>query len=206
LTKARTWYKIGTMKRIGLLSILPLILLLACRSGPHPIEPIPAEPPFAGAAEDDGVQAAEAEAFDPARISADLYESTMAELRAFIEGLNAIIRARNYTAWVSYLSESYYAEINSAEFLARRSEELFRRDQIVASNLGRDPRRVQKRVLRTSRDFFYNVVVPSRSNDRLDDISFVDENRVKAYTVDSRGNRLVLYDLKIIDNRWRIIN
>ena len=197
------------MKQIGLLSILPVILVLSCHSGPHPIEPVPAEPIVAeAAAADENAPAVSADpaVFDPAAISADMYASTMAELRVFIEALNAIIRARNYTAWVSYLSESYYAQINSQEFLARRSEELFRRDQIVASNLGRDPRRVQKRVLRTSRDFFYNVVVPSRSNDRLDDISFVDENRVKAYTVDSRGNRLVLYDLKIIDNRWRIIN
>jgi len=195
------------MKQIGLLSILSVILVLSCQSGPQPIEPVPVEPiaPVAEAVVEEDAPVAPV-VFDPAAISADLYASTMAELRLFIETLNAIIRARNYTAWVSYLSESYYAQINSQEFLARRSEELFRRDQIVASNLGRDPRRVQKRVLRTSRDFFYNVVVPSRSNDRLDDISFVDENRVKAYTVDSRGNRLVLYDLKIIDNRWRIIN
>ena len=72
--------------------------------------------------------------------------------------------------------------------------------------MGRNPRLVQKRILRTPRDYFDNVVVPSRSNDRVDDISFISENRVKAYTEDNRGNRVVLYDLEIIDNTWKIIN
>ena len=194
------------MKQIGLLSILPVILVLSCHSVPQPIEPVLVEVEQATAEAYTPPPPKLEEAVDTARISEERHETTMAELRVFIEGLNAIIRARDYTAWVAYLSASYYAEINSEAFLARRTEELFRLDQIRASNLGRDPRRVQKRVLRNSRDFFYNVVVPSRSNDRLDDISFVSETRVKAYTVDRRGNRLVLYDLEIIDNRWQIIN
>jgi len=140
------------------------------------------------------------------QITEEMFETTLTDLRGFIEGLNAIIRARNYNAWVSHLADSYYAEINSEIFLFRRTEELFRRDQIVAQSLGRDPRRVQRRVLSNSRDFFYNVVVPSRANDRLDDITFVSEDRVLAFTVDGRGNRLVLYDLELINNRWMIVN
>jgi len=188
------------MKRIGFLSTLLILLVLSCNSGPQHTEPSFAhnEAPEAVSAEVGG--------FDPARISEEMHEAAMTELRAFVESLNAIIRARNYDAWVSYLSDSFYEEINSPAFLVRRTEELFRRDQMVAYNLNRDPRRVQKRVLNNSRDFFYNVVVPARSNDRLDNIAFISENRVKAYTVDNRGNRLVLYDLERIDNRWQIIN
>ena len=192
------------MKRIGLLSILPVILVLSCRSGPHPIEPVPAEPitPVAAMPEESiPVPAAEEAIFDPRQVSEERREKTMEELRTFIEDLNAIIRARNYTAWVSYLSASRYAEINSQEFLAGITEDLFQRDQRMA----RDPRRVERRILANSRDFFYNLVVPSRSNDRLDDISLVTENRVRAYTIE-RGMRIILYDLQLIDNRWQIIN
>jgi len=192
------------MKRIGLLSILPVILVLSCRSGPQLTEPVLAETiaPGAAAAADENVDVlAEPVIFDPLRISEEVREKTMEELRAFIEELNAIIRARNYNVWVTYLSESRHAEINSEEFLAGITEDLFQRDQ----RMSRDPRRVERRVLTNSRDFFYNLVVPSRSNDRLDDISFVAENRVRAYTIE-RGMRIILYDLQLIDNRWQIIN
>ena len=177
--------------------LLLALLLVSCASGPSHTESAFVQPQIAT---NEGAD------FDPTLVTAEMHEVTMIELRAFVEGLNAIIRARNYNAWVGYLSDSFYAEINSEDFLTRRTEELFRRDQMVATNLGRDPRRVQRRVLNTSRDFFYNIVVPARSNDRLDEITFVTESRVVAFTVDNRGNRLILYDLERIGSTWQIIN
>ncbi|MCL2381387.1 MAG: hypothetical protein FWC64_07310 [Treponema sp.] len=182
------------MKEAGVLPFLLVILLWSCGSVPQPVEP------FAPAVDRGAV------AVQPVQVTEETYLSTMAELQTFIEALNTIIRARDYDAWVGYLANSFYAEINSGEFLARRTEELFRRDQMVASNMGRNPRLVQRRELQNSRDFFYHVVVPARSNDRLDAITFVTETRVNAYTVDARGNRLVLYDLERIGGRWMIIN
>jgi hypothetical protein len=61
-------------------------------------------------------------------------------------------------------------------------------------------------VLRTARDYFTNVVVPARKNDRVDDIEFISANQVKAYTVDSQGQRLVLYNLDKTDGEWKITN
>jgi len=144
--------------------------------------------------------------FDPTSITVEKFTTAKADIHTLIEDLNRIIRARNYNAWVAYLADSYLKEISSRAFLEERTEELYRRDQTVATNMGRDPRRVQKKVLRTPRDYFDNVVVPSRSNDRMDDIAFVGDNRVKAYTEDNRGQRLILYDLENIDNKWKIIN
>ena len=144
--------------------------------------------------------------FSPENITEEKYTATKADVQTLIEELNKIIRAKNYNVWISYLSDSYLKEISSPAFLEERTEELYKRDQLVASNLGRDPRRVQKKVLRTPKDYFDNVVVPSRSNDRMDDIAFISENHVKAYTLDTRGSRLVLYDLAIIDGKWKIIN
>ena len=144
--------------------------------------------------------------FDPGSISEEVYSTAKADIQALIADLNGIIRARNYNAWVLNLADSYFELISSDSFLADRTEDLYRRDQIVAQNLGRDPRMVQKRILRDPRDYFINVVVPSRSNDRVDDIDFMSLNNVKAYTVDQRGQRLVLYNLEVIDGKWKIIN
>ena len=173
---------------------------------PEPQPVLQPEPPAAPPAE--AVQSAPppAEVFDPSTVTEEKYETTKADVKTLIEELNKIIRARDYRTWTTYLSDSYFQEISSQAFLAERTEELYKRDQIVDSNLGRDPRRTQKKILRTAKDYFDNVVVPSRSNDRMDDIDFISEDQVKAYTLDTRGNRLVLYNLELIDGKWKIIN
>jgi hypothetical protein len=48
--------------------------------------------------------------------------------------------------------------------------------------------------------------VPSRANDRVDDIEFISQKRVKAYTVSQKGERLRLYDLEKTNEGWKIIN
>ena len=214
------------MKQIGLLLILPFVLASSCATGPEPQElglpvvyvpeivveaavpEIPPEEPPQIPLEDpiEVVVAAEQQPFDPAAVSEELYASTKADVQTFIEELNRIIRARNYEAWRAHLSDSFYATISCPVFLEERTAELFRRDQIVASNLGRDPRFVTRRVLRTPRDFFEHVVVPARANDRVDDIAFISETHITAFTVDRRGTRLILYNLAIIDDQWKITN
>jgi len=145
--------------------------------------------------------------FDPNNVSEEVFKTAKTEITVTIFELNWIIKAKDYKAWVSHLSDSYYGEISSRAFLDEKTEELYRRDQIVAQNLGRDPNLVEKRALRTPMDYFNYVVVPSRANDRLDDISFITETRVRAYTVDERrGQRLVLYDLAHINDKWLIVN
>jgi len=197
------------MKLARIILLLSIIMVLfasiSCLSGPAPTEsapPAPQEEAKPVVVEVEPVP----EVFNPASISQEKYEIAKADVKALISDLNRIIRARNYEEWVKHLADSYFAVISSEPFLEERTEELFRRDQIVATNMGRNPRLVEKKVLRTARDYFTHVVVPARSNDWVDDIDFISDNRVKAYTLDSRGNRLVLYDLEIIDNKWKIIS
>jgi|GEM_PF-1534742 len=184
----------NSTKQIALLLLLPFVLVLSCTGGP--------DTQTSGNAPE---RTARTGNFTPVTVSAERYEATMAEVQTLIAELNGIIRARNYNAWLGYLADSYLETISSEEFLEERTEELFRRDQIVAQNAGRDPRHVRRRELRNTRDYFDNVVVPSRSNDRLDDIAFVSRDHIIAYTVDSRGQRLILYNLVFIDNTWKII-
>ena len=220
------------MKRIGILSFIIVIVVLSCVSTPKPQPPAepavtaqpatppppPPEPVPQPASVPEPVKAPQPVSppapspppaepvFDRASITEERFEATKADVQKLIDDLNRIIKARNYNAWRTYLADSYFEEISSKEFLDERTEELYKRDQIVDSNLGRDPRRTQKKLLRTPKDYFDNVVVPSRSNDRMDDIDFISDNRVKAYTVDNRGQWVVLYDLEYIDNKWKIVN
>ena len=186
-----------------------LSLVLSCVTAPQQSEPeVPLEPvsPPVPRQEPIEVVPEEEEVFNPGTISQEMYENTKVDVQALVGNLNRIIRARNYNAWTENLAESYLREISSRAFLEEKTEELYRRDQLVATSLGRDPRQVEKKILRTARDYFENVVVPSRSNDQVDDIEFISDKQVKAYTIDSKGNRLILYNLENIDDQWKIIS
>ena len=197
--------------------ILSLILVISCASPPESTDQVQEEPVILApivqepAAEIpiyvEPIFIVEEESnFDPENITEDLYTSTLTDVQSLIAELNNIIRARNYNLWRNFLSDSYFNEINSREFLEARADELFRRDQAVASGRGMSPGQVQRRNLTSARDYFEHIVVPSRQNDRVDDITFITENHVIAYTVDNRGNRLILYSLEIIDGDWKIVN
>jgi hypothetical protein len=86
-----------------------------------------------------------------------------------------IIAARDYDAWVSYLDGEYFQKIASPEFLQQVSDSEFMK--------------MQKKVIRTPKEYFLNVVVPSRSNNRVDDISFTTENRVRVIQFNQRRRR-----------------
>jgi hypothetical protein len=130
--------------------------------------------------------------FDPTSISKEVFDATKGEVQALIEELNQLIRDKNYTAWVQYLSPGYKESLSNPEFLKTVSE---------SSRL-----KNQKIVLKNLEDYFLYVVVPSRANDRVDDIEFIGQNRVKAYTITSKGQRLRLYELEKTDGNWNIVN
>jgi hypothetical protein len=130
--------------------------------------------------------------FDSAHIAQEVYDSTKVDVQQFIENLNQIIRRKDYRGWSSNLGESYLARINSPEYL---------------NNVSQQPRlKTQKIVLNSAEDYFINVVVPSRANDRVDDIDFVSEETVRAYTLTSAGQRLRLYMLEKVGGSWKIVD
>jgi hypothetical protein len=184
------------MKRFFLVAVVLSALLGACSTKPEPVsEPavIPAaEEPLPEITEIQPEEPAEEEDFDVLSITPEVFNFTKAEIQALVEDLNGIIRAKNYDAWVACLGEEYLAEKSSPEYLAQISEQ----PRLKSQNI----------VLISPRDYFIHVVVPSRANDRVDDIEFVAKNRVKAYTINVNGQRLRLYDLENKGNGWKIIN
>jgi hypothetical protein len=124
--------------------------------------------------------------FDSVDVPEEIYTSTKFDVQQFIGNLNQIIRGRDYRGWISNLDESYLATISSSEFLKSMSR--------------------QGITLRNAEDYFTRVVVPSRANDRIDDIEFITETRIKAITVTPDGQRLRLYDLVNLGGAWKIAN
>lgn len=140
------------------------------------------------------VEAAPAKApektFDPASVTKEVYEATLFDIKKFIEQLNTIIRNRDYDTWIGYLSPEYIAETSDPAYLAKISETPILKRQSIT--------------LRSLKDYFLYVVVPSRQNDRVDEIEFVGEDRIVAFTLNAKGERLVLYYLEKLDHLWKI--
>jgi hypothetical protein len=189
------------MKKAVFLLAIVTAIFFACTSEPQPqaVETItPAVQPEESSYEEDPDLEVVTEApvlapeFDPSTISKEARELVKADVQQYIDNLNRIIRARDYQGWVSNLGEEYFAEKSSREYLAQVSQTA--------------RMKTQKIVLNTAQDYFLYVVVPSRANDRVDDIDFVSPNRVKAYTIDTKGRKLRIYDLEQTDDKWKIIN
>ncbi|MDR1617547.1 MAG: hypothetical protein LBS06_00700 [Treponema sp.] len=158
--------------------------------------------------------------FDPDNVSRDIYDITKGEVEQLVGKLNAIIAARDYDAWVSCLEDGYFGKISSPAFL----------QEISDSEL----MKMQKKIIRTPKDYFFNVVVPSRSNNRVDDISFITENKVRVIQFNQRrrkppsdpdeltrlqaagadirdgwlyeNSREIFYELEKIQDVWKIVN
>ena len=134
--------------------------------------------------------ATETATFDPSVVTEAVKSATFVDVRAFIESLNQIIRHQDYEAWRLNLTEDYINYYSDPAILAKYSEYAI----IKASNIK----------LQTLRDYFINVVYPSRQNDKVDDIEFVGENLIKAITVNPKGERNILYMLEKHGDAWKI--
>jgi len=128
--------------------------------------------------------------FNPESISVELKSTTFFDVKALINKLNKIIQAKDFEAWSAELTQGYRDYYSSADTLAEISEyAVLKRQKIVLKSL---------------KDYFTHVVYPSRQNDRVDDIEFIDEFKIRAIIVNIKGERLVLYNLEKIDDTWKI--
>jgi hypothetical protein len=130
------------------------------------------------------------EVFDPATVPEAVKTATFVDVRAFIESLNLIIRHKDYEAWRSNLTDDYIRHYSDTTVLSQYSNYPIIQRQGIK--------------LQTLKDYFINVVYPSRQNDKVDDIEFVGENLVKAITVSPKGERNILYMLEKHGDAWKI--
>ena len=167
--------------------MLGFALLMACKTPPPPdVDPYPGEEVYEEEAPKPGASL---------NVSQEVYDFTLAEVKQFVNELNAVIQKKNYNGWKNALSEEFFARISSPEFLANASNTSMLKSQKI--------------VLKTPNDYFTNVVVPSRSNSRVDEIEFTAINRVKVFYLEERrteSRRLRLYELIKIDDTWKVID
>jgi len=52
-------------------------------------------------------------------------------------------------------------------------------------------------------DYFNYVVVPSRTDARVDDLDFISKDHVRAIAI-INGQRYILYDLLLLSGSWKI--
>jgi hypothetical protein len=186
-----------------------ILLLLACggavllscasqqkanRVEPQPVvaEPKPAEPqPQPAVAEPE--PAKPEPAAQPAQeefvVTEELYKKTFDEVEEVIAALTKIIAAREYDQWVGYLTADYVATIGSPEYLAAVSKSAVLKKNGI--------------VLKSLKDYFDSVVVSSRSQAKLDEISFVDKTHVKAISV-INDTPVILYWLVWEGDGWKV--
>lgn len=122
-------------------------------------------------------------------ISEETYTKIFTDIENLIGTLNKIIREGNFKAWKKHLTKEYIAHYSDITNL----NTLNNTPTLKKYNLK----------IRSLNDYFIYVVVPSRSDVNLDDISFIDDNNIKAY-MKIDGDPVVLYNLKYIDNTWKI--
>jgi hypothetical protein len=189
------------MKRFGWYLALLLVILMACKSSPPTEEPTP-EDDFTVEEPGTGISGPTA---GHVTVSQEMYDTTLVEVKRFVDNLNSLISNKNYDAWKQFLSDEYFARISSPDFLARTSES----NQLKSRNI----------ILKTPVDYFLQVVVPARSNSRVDEIEFTETNRVKVYfreervrrgdnnTTTTEIRRLRLYELiRKAGDTWKIID
>ena len=126
---------------------------------------------------------------DEFKVSEDVFKQIFSDIEFLIQELNSIIKSEDYESWQQYLTPRYKEEMSAREVLDKISDQPMLKKYNIK--------------LETLRDYFSYVVVPSRSNARLDDLVFVDENNVKAIMVVS-GQRSILYKLERTGNSWKI--
>jgi hypothetical protein len=129
-------------------------------------------------------------AFDPNNVSKEMYQLTLDEIKAFVQGLNEIIKKKDYEAWLSNLTEEYIAYLSDPKYLTELSQQpALKLRSITLSSL---------------KDYFLYVVVPSREDYNVSDIKFIDQNHITVFVVDKKGNSLALYYLEKIGDVWKI--
>jgi len=122
-------------------------------------------------------------------VTEDVFKKTFNDIENLIKELNTIIQSEDYKTWTTYLTEGYRNHLEDPEVLAELSEEPVLKKYNVN--------------LKSLQDYFYYVVVPSRSNARLDDLVFIDNTRVKAIMI-IKNQRSILYKLEWDGNSWKI--
>ena len=126
--------------------------------------------------------------FEGVTITKETYDQTKTEMEKIVAQLNRITATKDYTQWITFLSDEYTRAYSQASTLKKVSEAL----------------PVKGIKLKSLKDYFTYVFVPSRQNVRVDDIKFVSPTRVDVIMKQANVSLLV-YGLENISGSWKLI-
>ena len=127
--------------------------------------------------------------FDTITITNKTYKETKSEIQLVVDDLNKITTTKDYNRWQGYLSEEYRDTFSDPANL----------EQVSASLPTKGIR------LRTLKDYFTYVFVPSRQNMRVDDIQFVSPTRVYVIMEIAPGSPAAIYILEKTSHGWKLV-
>ena len=163
------------------------LLLFGCTSAPPPVP----DPPVVVESPEPVVETVpEPVQPDEFVVTEEIYKQTFEDVKAFILNLNAIIKAEDFASWKSYLTSEYADYYSDTQVLKGISDELKKKYRY-------DLR------LRTLKDYFTYIVVGSRQEAELNEIEFIDENHILAYSI-VNDTPAILYYLAFEDEGWKI--
>lgn len=127
--------------------------------------------------------------FDSFSITKQIFNVTKTEIELVVEDLNKITYSKDYTRWLTYLSDEYRQNLSDPTTLEKVSASL--------------PTKGIK--LKTLKDYFMYVFVPSRQNMRVDDIQFVSPTRVYVIMEIAPKSPAAIYILEKTTKGWKLV-
>lgn len=126
--------------------------------------------------------------FEGVTITKETYNQTKTEMEIIVDKLNHITATKDYAQWLTFLSDEYKRYYSQTATLNKVSEAL----------------PVKGIKLKSLKDYFTYVFVPSRQNVRVEDIKFVSPTRVNVIMKQANVS-LLGYSLENIDSSWKLI-
>lgn len=186
------------MKKIYyLLFFIGLSIFSACKTNTEQTPPINNEiqktPTTTGPTESTSKNLTEEDViiaqFDNYSITKQIFNVTKSEIQLVVEDLNTITFSRDYDRWLTYLSEEYSQNFSDPVVLEKVSNSL--------------PTKGIK--LKTLKDYFIYVFVPSRQKMRVDDIQFVSPTRVYVIMEITPKSPAAIYILEKTTAGWKLV-
>lgn len=122
-------------------------------------------------------------------ITRETYDQTKSELEKVVDQLNKITATKDYNKWIEFLSLQYRHDYSNPAVL-----------KVVSETLP-----IKGIKLKSLKDYFTYVFVPSRSKIRVDDIQFLTPQRVNV--IMKKGeDAVIIYGIENTDGSWKLIS
>lgn len=120
-------------------------------------------------------------------VSKDTYEKDKKFILSMINELNAVMKSKNYKAWLNYV------EPNSVNYWSQKKNLSAASKQLPVKGIQ----------LKSLEDYFNYVFIPSRMGKNIDEIRYVSSKSIKAVQLKNEDT-VIYYNFKKIGDDWLV--